>query len=162
VGEILLTISREARIKVGRHAWNVYPLEAFGFLIGRSSEQAVYAALPCSKTQNWHAFEDRWNGIAENLDKALIVASQFDLEVVGYYASADSFEANTRVSYPYPPLGAGCSMGLFMLYGAICCPACSTVSYHLDGQWLEQGEDYFSPRGVRIDKAINQKRIIKE
>ncbi|MDD2700063.1 MAG: hypothetical protein PHH36_02380 [Sideroxydans sp.] len=157
----MLTISREARIKVARHAWNVYPLEAFGFLLGRSSEQAVYAALPCSRTQRWREFGDRWNGIAENLDKARKVANRFGLEVVGFYASADGFEPSCRDVYPFPLQSASSDMGLFMFYACVCCPSCSTVSYHLDGRWLKHGEEFFSPHGVRIDKTVNQKRILK-
>lgn len=47
----MLTISREVPVKVGKHAWNVFPLEVFGFLLGSKAEGALYAALPCSKTQ---------------------------------------------------------------------------------------------------------------
>lgn len=155
----MLIISREARIKVGRHAWNVYPLEAFGFLLGRSSEMAVYAALPCSKTSRWDVFDDCWSGVSENLQKAVAVAKAFDLEVVGFYASGEKFSGKDIDAYPFPPQIAEGSMKLFMLYCTICCPAHSWASYNLDGRWLECKEEAC---GIRIDKAINQKRILKE
>jgi len=38
-------------VKLGKHAWHVYPLEAFGYLLGRAeqSQTKIFAALPCSK-----------------------------------------------------------------------------------------------------------------
>ena len=118
----MLTISREAKIKAGRHAWNVYPLEAFGFLLGRSAENTVYAALPCSKTRRWHEFGDRWTGIEENIEKAHSVARRFDMEVVGFYASTDGFDLDSLDNFPIPSFIASASMELLMLYRTICCP----------------------------------------
>ncbi len=160
----MLIISREARIKVGRYAWNVYPLESFGFLLGRSSEMAVYAALPCSKTSRWDVFDDRWNGVTENLEKAIAVARAFDLEVVGFYASSQSFSREDIDAYPRTPQIAESSLKLFMHYRTLCCPAfsCSWASCSLDGRWLKYKEEFFYPRGVRKDNSINQKRILKE
>ena len=97
----MLTISREVPVKVGKHAWNVFPLEAFGFLLGSKAEGAVYAALPCSKTRHRNEFEDRWMGIEANIEKARSVAKLFDMEIVGFYASTDI--DNSREDYPMPP-----------------------------------------------------------
>ncbi len=94
-----LTISREALVKIGKHAWNVYPLEAFGYLLGRNTDNTVSAVLPCSKTGNWYKFEDRWQGIEENIDHAIATARLFDLSVVGCYASCEAF----ATVYNYPP-----------------------------------------------------------
>ncbi|MDZ4200964.1 MAG: hypothetical protein U1C96_02335 [Gallionella sp.] len=158
----MLTISREVKIKVGRHAWNVYPLEAFGFLLGRSAENTVYAALPSSKTRRWHEFGDRWTGIEENIEKARAVARLFDMEVAGFYASTNAFDPIDRDDFPIPPLIANSSMEVFMLYQAICCPSCSWASFKCGNRWLKDGEDYVVPRGKRIDDSINQKRILTE
>jgi len=158
----MLTISREAKIKAGRHAWNVYPLEAFGFLLGRKSEGTVYAALPCSKTRRWHEFEDRWTGIADNIEKARSVAKLFDMDVVGFYASTDDFVTDNLNNFPMPPFMASSSMELFMLYRMICCPQCSWAAFKYDNRWLKRDEDYVVPRGKRISDSISQKRILKE
>lgn len=156
----MLTISREAKIKAGRHAWNVYPLEAFGFLLGRKSEGTVYAALPCSKTRRWHEFDDRWMGIEENIEKARSVAKLFDMDVVGFYASTD--ECNSKDDFPMPPLMASGSLELFMLYRMICCPQCSWDAFKYDNRWLKRDEDYVVSRGKRISDSISQKRILTE
>lgn len=155
----MLTISREAQVKVGKHAWNVYPLEAFGFLLGRNSEQTVYAALPCSKTRRWHEFDDRWNGIDVNATKAAAVARLFDMEVVGLYASTE--ESFSRAEYPMPAFGINTSMDLVMLYRTMCCPGHSWATYKAGTRWLTRDETYVVPRGKRADNAINQKKILK-
>lgn len=154
----MLTISREAKIKMGRHAWNVYPLEAFGFLLGRKSEGTVYAALPCSKTRRWHEFGDRWTGLADNIEKARSVAKLFNMDVVGFYASTDG----RRDDFPIPAFVRNTSMELIMLYQTDCCPHCSWVSFKYDNRWLKRDEDYVVPRGKRINDSINQKRILTE
>ncbi|NOT82555.1 MAG: hypothetical protein HOP01_07545 [Gallionella sp.] len=155
----MLTISREAAVKVGKHAWNVFPLEAFGFLLGSKAESTVYAALPCSKTQRWNEFEDRWIGIEANLEKARSVAKSFDMEVVGFYATTDD---DHYENFPMPPFVGNASMELVMVYRANCCPGCSWSSYKYDNRWLKRGEDYVVPHGKRISDSISQKRILTE
>ena len=158
----MLTISREVKIKAGRHAWNVYPLEAFGFLLGRESESTVYAALPCSKTRRWHEFDDRWTGIEENIEKARSVAKLFGMEVVGLYASSEAFSSDEHNHFPISPLLENTDMELFMLYSTICCPGHSWASFKYGNRWLKYDEDYFFPRGRRVSDSISQKRILKE
>lgn len=158
----MLTISREVPVKVGKHAWNVFPLEAFGFLLGSKADSVVYAALPCSKTQRWHEFEDRWTGIAENIAKAQVVADLFDMEVVGFYASTDGFDSDSRDLFPIPLFIENTSMKLLMLYGTICCPHCSWAAYRYDNRWLKRDENYVVSRGKRISDSISQKKILKE
>ena len=158
----MLTISREMKIKAGRHAWNVYPLEAFGFLLGKESEGTVYAALPCSKTRCWHEFDDRWTGIEENIEKARTVARLFDMDVAGFYASTDDFYPDSLDHFPVPSFIASTSMELFMLYRTICCPGHSWASFKYGNRWLKYKEDYVLPRGRRVSDSISQKRILTE
>ncbi|MFA7171980.1 MAG: hypothetical protein WC340_00970 [Kiritimatiellia bacterium] len=82
-------LSREARLKIAKHAWNVVPLEAFGFLLGDAETQQVLVALPCSKTSAWGKFDDRWNGIVESIPLAEKTANEYGLSVAGFYGSAD-------------------------------------------------------------------------
>jgi hypothetical protein len=70
-----------------RHGWNVYPLEAFGFLLGTVDPPCVHAALPTSKTTHWDSHADRWNGLVEKRTVADEVAALFGLQVVGVYAT---------------------------------------------------------------------------
>lgn len=158
----MLTISREVTVKVGKHAWNVFPLEAFGFLLGRKTEGAVYAALPCSKIQCWNEFEDRWMGIEDNIEKARSVAKLFDMEVVGFYASTDGFEPDSHNHFPIPSVIENTTMKLLMVYEVIHCLSCSSTLYKHDNRWLKRGEDYVVPNGKRISDSISQKRILTE
>ena len=92
----MLIISREVPVKIGKHAWNVFPLEAFGFLLGCSAENTVYAALPCSKTRRWHEFDDRWTGIEENIEKAHSVARRFTKSAGVELISTQAWNAKVR------------------------------------------------------------------
>jgi hypothetical protein len=155
----MLTIPREVPVKVGKHAWNVFPLEAFGYLLGSKADSTVYAALPCAKTQRRDEFEDRWAGIADNIEKARAVGRLFDMEVVGFYASTDF---DNGEEFPSPPLVESGSMGLFLLYRMICCPQCSMALFKQGGRTLKRDADYVVPRGARANNSISQKRILKE
>ena len=70
-----------------RHGWNVYPLEAFAFLLGTANPPCVHAALPTSKTAHWDSHADRWNRLVEKRTVADEVAARFGLQVVGVYGT---------------------------------------------------------------------------
>ena len=142
-------------VKIGKHAWNVYPLEAFGYLLGRCQENTVYAALPCSKTGNWYEFEDRWHGI----EQAVATAQSFDLSVVGCYSSCEAFDIS---DYPLPPVMEKASLNLRALYHTFCCPGHSWASIFLEDNRLIRGEDYLISPGKRSGNHINQKRILQK
>ncbi len=158
----MLTISREVPVKVGKHAWNVFPLEAFGFLLGSKTDGAVYAALPCSKTQRQNEFEDRWIGIEDNLEKARTVSKLFNMDVVGFYASTDGFDPDCLNHFPIPSFIENTCMKLLMVYEVVHCPSCSSISYKYGNRWLKRGEDYIVPHGKRVSDSICQKRILTE
>ena len=94
-------MSRDVRVKIGKHSWNIYPLEAFGFLLGDAESDEVLVALPCSKTHRWDEFDDRWCGLKEHRSQASEIAGQFQLEVVGVYGSTEGF---TSPDYRHPGL----------------------------------------------------------
>ena len=79
----MIGVSKDAVRKLMRHGWNVYPLEAFGFLLGTANPPCVHAALPTSKTAHWDSHADRWNGLVEKRTIADEVAALFGLQVVG-------------------------------------------------------------------------------
>lgn len=152
----MLTISREVRVKIGKHAWAVYPLEAFGYLLGRVAEGFIFAALPCSQTRQWHEFADRWVGLEEHLNMARQVARVFGLEVTGYYAS-------TQDSSDYPMPSAIMQPGqIVLVYTTRCCPHCSWFGISHHDRWLQHGEEFTLGQGKRLTNAVNQKRVLKE
>lgn len=155
----MITLSREAKLKVAKHAWNVFPLEAFGFLLGRMTDNTVYAALPSCNTGHPGIFEDRWVGLDAYFDQARCVAKAFDLEIVGLYASTEEMSSN---DYPIPSNIAQTSLQLLMLYRMFHCPSCSGVGYNLAGRWLSQEEKPTVQGGKRLLNSINQKRVLKK
>lgn len=157
----MLTISRDAEVKVGKHAWHVFPLEAFGYLLGRyeAGELTVYAALPCSKTLHWDEYDDRWNGIDKHLEMARSVGGKFDLGIVGLYATTEDCD---RAIYPLPKCFFNQKTELLLLYHARCCRSCSNISLRRNGHWRWFFEEGVICRGKRISDTLNQKKIMKQ
>ncbi|OGR03815.1 MAG: hypothetical protein A2511_05555 [Deltaproteobacteria bacterium RIFOXYD12_FULL_50_9] len=153
----MLTISREVIVKIGKHAWAVYPLEAFGYLLGTMMDMRVYAVLPYSKTSQWDEYADRWLGIEEHLDQARAVGSTFDLEVVGFYTSTETGAAG----YPIPTAIMN-AQRIVLIYGCLCCPSCSGIAIRHHDRWLRRGEGFTVSPGKRISSGMNQKRVLKE
>jgi hypothetical protein len=155
----MITLSREAKLKVAKHAWNVFPLEAFGFLLGRMADNTVYAALPSCNTRHPGIFEDRWVGMDTYFEQASYVAKAFDLEIVGLYASTEEMPGN---DYPIPSQIAQTSLQLLILYRMLHCPSCSGIDYNLAGLWLSQEEEPTVQGGKRYLNSINQKKVLKK
>ena len=153
----MLLVSREAPVKIGKHAWNVFPLEAFGYLLGTPDGQNISVALPCSKTNRWHDFSDRWNGIPENFVLAKSTANDFKLEVIGLYYSTELMIPAT--SYPAPELLAEMNIEFTLEYTTICCRQCSWISIFHHGKHLIRGEHYLLSCGKRSDRTLNQRRV---
>jgi hypothetical protein len=160
----MLTVSREALVKLAKHSWNLYPLEAFGYLLGSSADNAIYAALPCSKTRRWYEYGDRWNGIMRQADKAASVARHFGLELVGAYASLypHTDDSGKIEAYPAPPALATSGMDVVLNYCMLCCRGCSSFRITQHGQPLIRNEDYVVTPGKRLTRTINQRRILQE
>jgi hypothetical protein len=87
----MLTISREAIVKVQNHAWNGFCLgyEAFGLFLGKKNEQIIYAALPCFQIPI-----DYENSapileidISDFIKNAQFVGQKFELEVIDCYTT---------------------------------------------------------------------------
>ena len=151
----MILISREAIRRIARHGLHVYPLEAFGFLLGKTRPKRVHAALPVSKTAHWNRYEDRWNGLAEKRSVAAEVAAMFRLRVLGVYATP--YEC-TNGDYPIPAEYEGGVVIFYHFFGGEdmgwdCC--------FYAGRWLDPGQ-YAQSTGRRLSNAINQKRIHKE
>jgi hypothetical protein len=157
----MITISREVIVKIGKHAWHVYPLEAFGYLLGNSERNEVLVALPYSKTSRWYVYDDRWIGIEEQLPKAEHAASDFGLDVVGFYCSTADHGGSgvTAMDYPIPPFLDRSSMGLMCIYDCLCCTSCSSTYFRSTKGVLSPGEDYRLSKQKRAIKDVNQRRV---
>ena len=154
---MILQVSREAPVKIASHAWNVFPLECFGILLGRSSPFQLFAALPVSHTEHWREPTDRWTGVEEKMPIAEGLAATLSMHVIGFYAAT---EDTRREAYPLPPAFPTVVGGLFVLYHTICCKSCSCRDYNVGGRWLAELGEYRESKGKRLDAAINQRRIL--
>ena len=151
----VLLIARDTVTRIGKHAWNVLPQEACGYLLGRADLGEVHAALPCSRSAMRDSHADRWNGIDAHLAQAESVAALFDVQLVGFYASLDiHFDARPAPDFPQ----VAPAQSLLLVYRASCCHSCSGISLQRNGTAVTS-EDYKITQGRRINAAISRKRI---
>lgn len=87
--------------KITRHAGAVYPLEAYGFLIGEPASTRIICALPVSKTTRWYEFSDRFAVIDSALAMAKTVSMSFGLDIMDVYHSFFGF-LDTSPLYDVP------------------------------------------------------------
>lgn len=85
--ETELSYSPKGLGKFIRHSGAVFPLEAYGFLLGEKLSANIVTAIPVGKTTKWYDYSDRFGRIENALNLACDVSSEFDLEVVGVYHS---------------------------------------------------------------------------
>jgi proteasome lid subunit RPN8/RPN11 len=83
--------------KIIRHSGAVYPLEAYGFLLGEPQSSTIVTALPVGKTTKWYDFSDRFSRIEEGHDIAHDVARAFELEVIGVYHSYYGYRCDSPI-----------------------------------------------------------------
>jgi proteasome lid subunit RPN8/RPN11 len=83
--------------KIIRHSGAVYPLEAYGFLLGEVHSSTIVTALPVGKTTKWYDFSDRFMRIEEGHSLALDVACAFQLAVIGVYHSHYGFQCESPI-----------------------------------------------------------------
>jgi hypothetical protein len=150
----MLMIWRDAALKIGRHAWNVAPLEGFGYLLGSNDGSEIVAALPCSKTAKRYDFRDRWHGLDEHFSTAQLVADEFGLDVLGFYCTSDFDEKiGSPANFSNQP-----KAGLLLKYRWMCCRAHSGYSIHRHGEELAY-QDRVQSKGKNSNRAVRQKRI---
>jgi hypothetical protein len=158
---MMLTISREAIVKVQNHAWNGFCLgyEAFGLFLGKKNEQIIYAALPCFQIQIDYENPAQIPEIdlSDFIKNAQFVGQKFELEVIGCYTTQWKMIKNSEVIKQ-------ANINLVMKYHpSLCCKSCSGYSFEQGGKELEYYKgDYSVPSGKRVCNEINQKKILKE
>lgn len=150
----MLTISREVPVKIGKIAWGDSAWGTTGFLLGKSSEASIYAALPCYRYPA--TSDDNWNDLNRNWPLAADLSMEFNLEIVGTYI-IDS--AITCPPKPTQEIAFEGTTHLIMVYKMICCPQCSSFLIMRDQLILKRNLNYILAPGIRIDPRINQKRI---
>ncbi len=149
----ILQVSQEAVRKLMRHGWNVYPLEAFGFLLGTANPPCVYAALPTSKTAQWDSHADRWNTLQERRPIADEAAALFGLQVVGVYATHEYGD-------DLQPFPAAFAVGVVITYSFDWGTNPNGVFravLHAPGVGRD---DWELSRGKRLSPEFNQRRIL--
>lgn len=160
--ESACAISRRATSRVTKHGLNVYPLEAFGLLVGRVSPIAAYAALPVGKTSRWYDCSDRFAGLVAAIDDAAQVAGKFGLDVVGAYHSHSGGHPQFPGSNadPMDAVPPHFSIGILLvtdtaggesLFGSAC--------FRRDKEDRWQLLSYRIVPGVQLDPPINARRI---
>lgn len=151
----MLILSREAVVRIARHAWHVYSQEAFGYLLGAPDAASIHAALPCSRTHDWQTHAGRWSGIEQHLPAAEATAAEFGLVVVGLYRSCCDWRPSSRELRD--PLHA--STRVLLVYRTICCKSCSNYQLFRGDTLLDPRSGYTIPAGRRADPQLNGRRI---
>jgi hypothetical protein len=149
----ILQVSKDAVRKLMRHGWNVYPLEAFGFLLGTIEPPCVCAALPTSKTAHWDSHSDRWNALQERRPVADELAAIFGLQVVGVYATHEHGDK-------LQPLPAVFADGIVITYAFF--EGTNEAGVHgaaLHAPGISRG-DWELSRGKRLSPDFNQRRVL--
>jgi proteasome lid subunit RPN8/RPN11 len=82
-----IIFSRKALSKIGKHSANVYPLEAYGLLLGTNQPSYVYAALPVGQTARYGDPVDRFHLIPSAFEVAQKLISSLQMEISGLYHS---------------------------------------------------------------------------
>jgi hypothetical protein len=77
--------SNQSLAKIAKHSVNVFPLEAYGFLIG--TQDIIYAALPVGKTLKWHTAADRFADLESAFELAKSLANEYEMIVPAIYHS---------------------------------------------------------------------------
>jgi hypothetical protein len=152
----MIAFSYKALAKVAKHSVSVFPLEAYGFLIG--TLEMVYAALPVSKTSKWHDASDRFADLESAYEKAIILAKEYEIVVPAIYHShsSDHLGESPITSVPLifqdklvyiKPVNGG-----ELLY--------MSRAYHINqkGEWEECEFTKLTPKG--ITPKTNSKRML--
>lgn len=131
-----VTVTRQTIARITAHGLNVYPLEAFGLLLGHGTRKEykgyALAALPVGKTQRWYEAEGRFSNVADATKFAASLFSESGLRPIGLYCTVfESFG-------PYPQ--------------SLVASAPQTE----DAPWLllrpvDGGESIFASRALRFD-----------
>lgn len=80
-----MLVSRRATGKLLKHGIAVYPLEAYGFLIGTCAPNVICAALSVGRTSRWYDTSDRFASLGRARALAAEFVASVSLEVVAVY-----------------------------------------------------------------------------
>ena len=96
----MIEISRRAIARVARHGLHVYPLEAYGLLVGEPMEPKatsvqVFAVIPVGKTEHWYDPAGRFAGVSLAFVKAAATFATWGLAPIGMYCTLYSSSVTT-------------------------------------------------------------------
>lgn len=158
-GIFKITFSRKSLSKIGKHSCNVFPLEAFGLLIGTTKPSFVYAALPVGKTSQWDEPSGRFHGIERAVKIAENFAYSMEMEVIGLYHShsADRVEESPLAYVPshfiQKPVMIKPIRGGEIIFGSYC-------YLYTNEKWQEIGVKKDIPSERELN--FNPKRILSK
>lgn len=156
---MIITISYKASSKVRKHGLHVYPLEAYGFLIGSLSFKVVYAVLPVGKTTFWYDPSDRYVGLAQALEPARDFAGSHQLSVLGvYHTSAGDSGSEAHPIAHVPPRHRDGLVLITPTYGGESIWAHRLYEYARQGDW-QQCE--FQKGRRSLEPRLNARRLMQ-
>lgn len=139
----VVVLSREARVRIGKHAWRMHADDARGYLLGRRETDRIliYAALPLN--------DFAWDRVVREARPQVVrqLAGWFGLEWLGRY----------RASEVEPPLDVVPAAPLLLWYRPFCCESHSILRAHIGGV---KCEDIRIAKGKRLTDDVRQKRVL--
>jgi hypothetical protein len=152
----MITFSYKALAKIAKHGVNVFPLEAYGFLIG--TQGMIYAALPVGKTSKWHDDADRFADLELAFEPARSLANEYEMIVPAIYHShasdriKESPVSNVPLMFQDKIVYISNVNGGELLFKS--CPFCKDSN----GEWTECEFAKLHPQ--EINPKTNPKRIM--
>lgn len=160
-----IQIARQANNKVARHGLNVYPLEAFGLLVGTGSPTLVHTVLPVGKTMHWYATSDRFLGLNQAAIVAAGMLAQRNLEVIGVYHTfagghSDFEGSDVNPICQVPAELRDCIVLVRPLHGGESFYMSSIYTFNREEGWAEVESKLISYH--EADPRLNPKRIHRD
>jgi hypothetical protein len=156
---MVITISHKETSKARKHGLNVYPLEAYGFLIGSTSPKVVHAALPVGKTTHWYDTSDRYAGLVDALEPATDFARSHQLSILGvYHTSAEGMGSEENPIADVPPRHRDGLVLITPTYAGESIWAHQLYEYASHGSWQECG---FQKGRRSLDPRLNPRRLMR-
>lgn len=155
-------MAKKANSKVARHGLNVYPLEAFGLLIGMRSPTLLHTVLPVGKTMHWYDTSDRFLGLNQAASVAAGMLAARDLEVVGVYHTfsgghPDFERSELNPISQVPPELRDCLVLIRPLFGGESDYMSSLYAFNRKVGWAEVDYELTAHHG--IEPRLNPRRI---
>lgn len=98
----MIQISRKVLPRIAKHGLNVYPLEAFGLLLGSISENCIDVALPSGRTEHWYNPNERYGNLKRAIKFGKNFAQNNKLDLLGIYHTGSGGHPDFKSSEASP------------------------------------------------------------